>query len=318
MKIFVTGASGVVGRRVVPLLVQGGHAVTAVGRSQHKRTALERTGARVVDVNLFDASALRDAVQGQDVVVNLATHMPATTLRMVLPGAWRENDRIRREGSQNLVDAALAGGVGRFVQESFAPVYPDRGTDWITEDVPLEPVRYNRTVLDAERSAERFAASGRVGVVLRFAAFYGPDSRFLRELVGLVERGFAPMPGPESALVSSVSHDDAATAVVAALGVPSGTYNVTDDEPVTHREYFDALATTLGVAAPKLPPSWLAPLFGSPGRMLARSLRMSNRKLRAASDWTPKYPSVREGFRAVVAAMPRGAPDFRAQAGFRH
>ena len=112
-RIFVTGATGVIGRRVVPRLVAAGHAVAAVGRSPEKRAALERQGAAAVDVDLRDAAALRRALDGHAVVLNLATHMPPSTNRMLLPGAWRENDRVRREGSAALVDAALAAGVSR-------------------------------------------------------------------------------------------------------------------------------------------------------------------------------------------------------------
>jgi nucleoside-diphosphate-sugar epimerase len=106
------------------------------------------------------------------------------------------------------VDAAILEGVERFVQESFAPVYPDCGGRWIEENMPFQPVRYNQTVLDAERSAARFTDSGRIGVVLRFAAFYGPDSRLLLEVIRQVRRGRAPLPGSPKAYISSASHDE--------------------------------------------------------------------------------------------------------------
>jgi nucleoside-diphosphate-sugar epimerase len=296
MKVFLTGASGVVGRRVFPLLLNAGHQVTAIARTAEKRAALERMGVRIADVDLFSRRGLARAVAGHEVVINLATHMPRSTARMLLPGAWWENDRIRREGSANLVDAALAGGVQRFVQESFAPVYPGRAAAWIEETVPLQPAAYNRTIVDAERSVARFCASGRCGVVLRFALFYGPDSRFTAEIIRLVRHGLAPMPGAPGAFVSSISHDDAASAVVAALALREGAYNVCDDEPVTHREYFDSLAAALGVERARLPPAWTTRLFGPAGEILARSQRISNRKLRDAAGFYPRYPSVREGW----------------------
>src|SRR5262249_14894481 len=224
-------------------------------------------------------------------VINLATHMPSTGTRMFLPGAWSENDRIRRNGSAALVDSALNSGVKRFIQESFAPVYPDRGADWIDETTPIEPARYNRTIVDAESSAARFGASGGDHVILRFAAFYGPDSRFFEEIMQGVRRGLALIPGRADAFISSVAHDDAATATVAARGVPPGTYNVSDAEPVTHRELVDSLADALGVKHPRLPPAWIVALGGSLARMLARSLRISNEKLRQASGWMPAFPS---------------------------
>ena len=248
MRVFLTGATGVIGRRVLPLLVGLDHSVTAVVHRPQSRAEVERAGAAPVQVDLFARAAIQRAVAGHDAVINLATHLPAG-LRMFLPGAWTENDRIRRIASANLVDAAIAGGVTRFIQESFAPVYPDRGEAWIDERIPIAPVRYNRSVIDAERSAQRFSSGGRTGVVLRFAAFYGPDSWFSREL-----------------------------------------------------------AEALGVPAPKLAPPWMKYLFGSLGEMLARSLRISNRKLREECAWVPKYPTVREGWRAVAAAISASSP----------
>jgi 2-alkyl-3-oxoalkanoate reductase len=303
MRIFMTGATGVVGRRAVPLLVAAGHEVTAVGRSLEKRAALEKAGARPVEVNLFDAEAVRQAVAGHEVVIHLATHIPSSSMKMLMPGTWRENDRLRSVASKNLVDAALAGGVERYIQEAFAPVYADGGDAWIDETWPVKPVRYNRSVLDAERAAARFSESGRTGVVLRFGLFYGPDSAMVQDMIGVVRKGWAPVPGPPDGFVSAVSHDDAATAVVAALAVEAGIYNVVDDEPLRRRAYVSALADALGVSSPKLPPTWMAKLMGSLGEVLSRSQRISNRKLRAASDWKPKYPSVREGWRAVVAEL---------------
>jgi nucleoside-diphosphate-sugar epimerase len=303
MRIFLTGATGVVGTRALPLLRAQGHDVTALARRPEKRAAVEQLGARAVPLDLFDAPAVVRAIQGHDVVINLATHIPSPTYRMALPWAWRENDRIRRDASAMLADAAIAAGVQRFVQESFAPVYPDRGVGWIDETVPISPSRYNRTVADAERSAQRVTGAGATGVVLRFAFFYGPDSGATRDMVKAARKGRAGMPGRADAFMSAVSHDDAAAAVVAALDVPAGTYNVTDDEPLKRRDYFDALASALGVPPLKLMPSWVNRLMGSMGEMLNRSLRISNRKLRNASDWKPRYPSMREGWPATIREM---------------
>ena len=304
MQVLVTGATGVVGRRVVPLLVARAHRVKAIGHSKERLAALERAGAATARADLFDIASLTAAAAGCDAVINLATHMPPTSTRMLLPGAWAENDRVRRIGSANLVDAALSAGVKRFVQESFAPAYPDRGDRWIDEDTPLQPTRYNRTLLDAEASAARFTGESRgAGVVLRFGMFYGPDSRFLRDMAGIVRRGWVPIPGAPGAFVSPVSHDDAASAAVAALELGPGTYNVVDDEPVTRRAFFDTFAAALGVPAPKFPPHWAVHLLGTTGELLSRSLRISNRKLRGASAWSPKFPSVRDGWAAVVSAL---------------
>jgi len=306
VRVFVTGGTGVVGRRAVPMLIAAGHEVTAAGRSRERLAALERAGARTLALDLFDRAAVERAVAGQEVVVNLATHIPPSSTRMMLPGAWRENDRIRREGSALLAESALAAGASRFVQESFAPIYEDGGAAWLDERAPVRAVRYNRTVLDAERSGASVAERGRVGVVLRFAGFYGPDAHQMRDMLKLVRAGVAPLPGAADAYASLVSHDDAASAVVAALALPSGTYNVCDDEPLTRRELADAFADAFGLRRPKLLPAWTVALMGSLGELLARSERLSNRKLRSFG-WAPRWPSVRQGFRAVAEEWEREA-----------
>lgn len=299
LRILFTGATGVVGHHAVPMLASAGHRVTALGRSPASRAALAAQGADPIALDLFDAAAVRQAVQGHDVVVNLATHIPATAFRMMLPWEWRENDRLRRDASAILADAARAAGVTRFIQESFAPVYAEAGPRWIDESWPQDAASNTRTVLDAERSAERFAGGGGVGVILRFAGFYGPDA-FLRDMLGVVRRGWAPLPGAAAAYWSSVSHHDAAAAVVAALALPAGAYNVCDDEPLTRRDWVDSLAAALGARSPRMLPGWLEALGGSKMALLGRSQRMSNAKLKAATDWSPRWPSARDGLRAAV------------------
>ncbi len=299
MRIFLTGATGVIGRRAAPALVAAGHEVTAVGRTPEKRAALERGGARAVEVDLFDAAAVRDAVAGHDVVVNLATAIPPGN-RAMLPGAWRENDRIRTEASSNLVDAALAAGAARFVQESFAPMYAGAGDAWIHEDSTLDPAPHSRSTLDAEASTARFTSGGGAGVVLRFGFFYGPDGSFAEDMIRAVRRGVAPTIGHQDDFVASIHHDDAGAAVVAALAVPAGIYNVVDDQPMRRRAHFNAMADALRVARPRVPPAWLAGVTGSLGKTLSRSLRVSNRKFKEASGWAPRYPSAREGWRAAA------------------
>ena len=285
-------------------MLRAGHDVTAMLHSRRgSAEAVERSGAKTVTADLLDFDSLLRAVDGQEAVINLATHIPPSTFLMFLPAAWHENDRVRRDGSANLAKAAAQVGARRFVQESFAPVYPDRGDQWIHETDSIEPSSHNRTVADAEQSAERFCQSGGAGVVLRFAAFYGPDARQLTDLVRFARLGFAPLPGPSESYLSSISHDDAAAAVMTALHVPPGIYNVGDDDPVTHRDYVKALADALHLTRPlKLPPPWAVALAGPVGKLLARSLRISNMKLRN-EGWAPKYRSVREGFLATLAEM---------------
>ena len=305
-RIFIAGATGVMGRRVVPCLVQAGYKVSAVGRSPKARQLLADAGAIPVEVNLFDPVAVRQTLAGQEVVINLTTSIPSTA-RMFLPGAWRMNDQVRRLVSANLVAAALTNGTARYIQESFAPIYPDYGERWIDENTPVQPVKYNRTVLDAEAAAARFSQGGGAAVILRFAFFYGPDSAVTRQTISSVRHGFAPVFGAPQAYFASISHDDAASAVVAALELPGGVYNVAEDDPFTRREYVDTLARELGARPPRLLPGWVAKMTGSMGEMLQRSLRISNRKLKAASNWAPRYPNMVTGWPAVLAALKQGS-----------
>lgn len=136
MKVFVAGATGVIGRRLVPLLVESGASVTGVARSPVKAEGLRKQGAVAVELNLFNPADVEVAVAGHDIVINVATSIPSGS-RIFMPGAFNENGRIRREASQNLASAAIATRARRFIQESFAPVYPDRADEWIDESVQI-------------------------------------------------------------------------------------------------------------------------------------------------------------------------------------
>jgi nucleoside-diphosphate-sugar epimerase len=298
-RIFVTGATGVVGAHALPLLLSYGHDVTALGRSPEKRAHLQALGVRAIELDTFDVTATRRALDGITTVINLATHMPSSSLQMMLRWKWRENDLIRREGSAALVQAALAAGVQRFIQESFAPIYEDGGDKWIDERWPLRPAPYNRTTLDAERSATHFTEKGGAGIVVRFAGFYGPDA-MMREVIGVVKKGYSPLPGAPSAYWSSVAHEDAASAVVALIGAPAGAYNVSDDMPLTRAEYGAAVANAIGAKPPKPMPRILVALGGKTMELLSRSQRVTNAKLKATTGWSPKWPSAREGVRAAI------------------
>ena len=302
MRILVAGATGVVGRRLIPQLVRAGHEVTAVVRSSAKARAVEAQGAVPLQIDLFDPFVVERTTRGTDAIINLATSIPPSS-RAALPWAWRENTRVRRHVSANLAHAALANDVKTFIQESFAPIYADGGDAWLDEDAPIKPASYNRALLDAEDAVRRFTAHASApcaGIVLRFGLFYGGDSSFTQDMIRAVRKGIAVAFGDSRGYVSSISHDDAASAVAAALGVSSGTFNVVDDEPLRRRDYYDAIASAIGAPPPRFPPRWLWRLFGSIGETLARSQRISNARFKAASGWAPRYRSAREGFAALV------------------
>lgn len=298
MKIFVAGATGVLGRRVVPQLVADGHDVTAVARGAVKAAALRGQGAAPVTVDLFDAAAVTAAVADHEAVVNLATAIPST-MQMARTAAWDVTSRLRTEGARNLVDAALATGAARYVQEALGFVYADHGAAWIDEDATLHPPKYAAAVEAAEAHTRRFDAGPGTGVVLRFGLFYSADSSQTRDMAGMIRRGLMPMPGRDAGYQPWVHVDDAAAAVVAALAAPGGAYNAVEDEPLTNAAQADVLGAVVGRRV-RRPPAWLAM---GPMVLGTRSQRVSNRRLRAATGWRPAFPSRRTGWPAVLAAV---------------
>lgn len=302
MRVFVAGATGVLGGRAVPLLVQAGHDVTALARTPAKAEQLRAVGATPVRVDLFDADTVMSAVKGHEVVCNLATHIPPMS-KAAWPRAMAENDRIRTEGSRHLVDAALKGGARRYVQESIVFMYADHGHQWIFEDSLIEVPPYIRSALDAEGQARRFTESGADGVVLRFGLFYGPGSIHTDAIVKAATWRLGALLGDKRGYFSMVNLDDAARAVVAALSVPAGIYNVVEDEPLTRAEQLAALAKAVGVRRLWSPPRFVLAMGGESVRALSRSQRVSNRRFKHESGWVPRYPSVREGWPATVAAI---------------
>lgn len=291
-----------IGRRLIPLLIDAGSEVTAVARTSSKAALLTKLGATPVTVDLFDPAAVEEAVAGHHTVINIATKIPSG-MKVLLPGAFNENIRIRREASQNLAAGAIAARAQRFIQESFAPAYPDRGDEWIDESVAIQPASYLESVKDAESAADEFTKSGGAGVVLRFSMFYGPDSSLTVDIVKAIRNGIAPVFGGPDGYMSSLWTDDAATAVFSALKVPAGVYNVTDNEPMRRGEALSLLASALGAKAPRMPPRWVTALSGSIGDTLGRSLRLSNAKFRQASGWTPTVPTVRMGWKVLIDEM---------------
>jgi nucleoside-diphosphate-sugar epimerase len=302
MKVFVTGATGAIGRHVVPALIARGHTVTALARTPEKAAALSAQGATAVSVSLFERSALAEALAGHDTVANLATAIPPMT-RFTSAKAWQPNHRIRTEGSAAVADAALAAGVGRLVQESVCMLYHDRGSEWIDEDTPVDPFPIARSNIAAETNAHRFADAGGTGIVLRFGLFYGPGAAHSEQMFGQARHHVGFVIGRGDNYVSSIHLADAAAAVISALDAPSGTYNVVDDQPLTMRDYADALAKAAGKALWLRVPGRAAGLFGDRLTSLARSLRVSNARFRGATGWAPRYPSAREGWLATAGAL---------------
>ena len=286
-EIVITGSTGVIGRRAVREVLAAGHRVRGVTRSARGRERLESLGARAVEADVFDAASLRRAFDGADAVLNLLTHVPSAD-RMADLSAWEENDRLRTEASATIARAAQAARVQRLVQESIAFVYADGGDAWLDEDAPVAGGGITTTALTAEQNTgELFDGDT---VVLRFGLFMGPDSGSTRAALEAARGGTSIAVGPPGAYRPTLWLDDAAAAIAAALRAPAGTYNVADTDPPTNAEIDTALAAAVGVEAlrPRTPRS------GPPERQpdhrgpLARSQRVSSRRLRDASGWAPR------------------------------
>lgn len=298
MRVAVTGATGVIGRRVIPRLVADGHDVTAIVRPDSKHHPAG--GSREVHASLFDRSQLAAAFARQDAVINLATHIPTAMTAMMFRSGWRENDRIRSEGARNVSDVASDAGTRIVIQESFGLAYPSMGDAWVDEQVPLAPAANCMTVPDAEAAVAAFTKRGGRGVALRFAGLYGPDASQTLLMAKSVSWHWVPLPGKPSSYLSSLSHDDAATAVVAALSAPAGVYNVADSVPMKRKAFFDVIAATLHVRSPHFLPEWTAAFMGIVGPVLTRSIRLSNDKFRQATGWAPSAPSAADGLPPAI------------------
>lgn len=297
MRVFVAGATGVLGTAAVRRLVSSGHEVTGIARGDEKRRRLYTLGAESVPVDLFDASAMRAAIEGHDVVCNLATRIPSG-LGALRAKAWRENDRIRTEGSAILAKAAADCGALRLIQEAIALVYADAGQDWVTEKSTVAASAFTTSSLAATTNAMGFADQYRFAVVLRFGTFYGADALTHWQLER-VRRGKPVLSGDPAGYISPITIEDAAAAVVAALAAPTGIYNVAG-QPAHRAEWARALGTAAGVdGSAKFFPPLTNRLLGKRAEVVGRSLRISSDAFHAATGWRART-ELAEGFAPAV------------------
>jgi nucleoside-diphosphate-sugar epimerase len=305
MKILVAGATGVVGRRLVPQLVQAGHSVLGTSRDPAGAAALAQLGAHGAIVDAFDSQQLRALMRAErpDVIIDQLTSLPTSIDARKIDTQLAVNDRLRVEGTRNLLEAARAGGVRRVIAQSYAPVYAPRG-GWVkTEADELylnAPRPYRRTVLAVHSLEAAVLESDDVeGVVLRYGYLYGPGTAYASDgsYAQLVRTGRFPIAGPGRGVWSFVHVDDAAAAAVLALSAPSGIYNITDDEPAPLGEWLPQYAQALGAPAPRHVPLFLARLLG--GRYLVfladEQRGASNAKARRELGFEPRFPTWRTG-----------------------
>ena len=303
MRVFVAGASGAIGARLVPQLVQRGHEVIGTSRSPKKAERLRALGAEPVALDLLDPDAVRKAMAAAepDAIVHQATALTGESDLKHFDKTFAQTNRLRTEGTDALLAAGRSAGVNRFVVQSYAGwPYARVGGPVKTEEDPLdpEPAAEMRKTLAAIRHLEA-AVLAEGGIVLRYGGFYGsPDDPQLE----LVRKRQFPLVGDGGGVWSFVHLDDAASATVLALERgKTGIYNIVDDDPAPVREWLPALATVLEAKPPRKVPRWLARLVaGESGVVLMTESRgASNVKAKAELGWTLRYPSWRQGFRAA-------------------
>jgi nucleoside-diphosphate-sugar epimerase len=303
MRVFVAGGTGTLGRPTIGRLRAAGHEVRALARTPERGAILRTLGAEPVIGDLFDLQGMTAAVEGCEAVFHLATRIPPPS-RMRKLAAWRDNDRLRSQGASVLVSAALAAKARIYVQESIAFLYQSRGDEQLFETAPIDAPQPLASARDAERETARFSARGGQGVVLRFGLFYGPEAPSTLATIRLARLRLFPIIGAGDQYVSAIHVDDAAAATVAALAAPAGIYTVVDDEPLPMREYAAALTDAFGFRPAFHLPLWLARVvLGAGFEPLTRSQRVNNTMFKAVASWTPRHPSVRQGWRAVASAL---------------
>jgi nucleoside-diphosphate-sugar epimerase len=310
MKVFVAGATGAIGKRLVPMLVENGHEVVGMARSRPE--LVEELGARPVVADALDRDALVRAVveAAPDVIVHQLTAISASSSMRNIDREFEQTNRLRTEGTDNLLAAARAAGVRRFVAQSFGGwPYTREGGPVKSEDDPLDPhpPKSFRQTLGAIKHLERAVtgAKGIEGIVLRYGGFYGPGTSLApgeAHFEAVRKRRF-PVVGDGAGVWSFTHIDDAAAATLAAIerGRP-GVYNVCDDEPAPVREWLPELAKTLGAKPPMRVPRWLGRVLGGEAAavMMTEVRGASNAKAKRELGWEPRHASWREGFGSAV------------------
>jgi nucleoside-diphosphate-sugar epimerase len=312
MRVFVAGASGAIGRRLLPLLIAGGHHVTGHTTTPVKADLIRRTGSEAVVADGLDPAAMRSIVLAAkpDVIVHEMTSLAGATDLRNFDSVFAQSNRLRTEGLDILLAAARESGVSRIVVQSYCGwPYARTGGPIKSEDDPLDsdPPRRQRQTLRAIIRLESTVAQAQdiAGVVLRYGALYGPGIGMLDSWVrNQISRRRMPLIGAADGWWSFLHVDDAAAATAIAVGhSATGLFNIVDDEPAPVREWLPALASFLGARSPGRVPKWLARLLAGEviTTMMTEMRAGSNAKAAGRLGWRPAYASWRQGFVEALA-----------------
>jgi nucleoside-diphosphate-sugar epimerase len=312
MRVFVAGATGAVGSRLIPLLVSAGHSVLGLTRTPGKAETIRRAGADVAVVDALDGVAVRQAVIGAkpDVIVHEMTALSGVSDLRRFDRVFALTNRLRTEGLDHLLVAAKQAGTRRVVVQSFGGwPFARTGGPVKTEKDPLDPdpPKQLRRTLDAIRYLESktTGAFEGEGLVLRYGTFYGPGTGMLdRSVIDQLRRRRVPLIGDANGWWSFLHIDDAAAATAIAIerGAP-GIYNIVDDEPAPVRDWLPALAALVGAKPPLRLPKWLGRLIAGDHivTMMTETRAGSNAKAKRDLSWRPAHASWRQGFVEVLA-----------------
>ena len=309
MRVFVAGATGAIGKQLVPRLVAAGHEVHGTTRSESKRSMLDEMGAVPVVADILDADQVVAAVgkAQPEVIVHQATSLAGWGMRSLKRGAALTN-RLRIEGTDHLLSAGQAVGVRRFVAQSNYALYQRTGGPVKSEEDPLDPAPPGklRVGLAAIRHLEDalVGATWTEGIALRYGGFYGPGTNLTPggELFEMIRKRRFPLIGGGGGVWSFVHIADAAEATVAAVEHGSrGVYNIVDDDPATVAEWLSELTHMLNGKKPRRMPRFILRMVAGEGGvvMMTDARGASNAKARRELDWSPVYPSWRQGFAAI-------------------
>jgi 2-alkyl-3-oxoalkanoate reductase len=323
MRVFVAGATGAIGRRLVPLLVANGHEVTAMSRAAYKAGEIRELGATPAIADLLDRHAVLHAVAQArpEAVVHQVTALANMKSLRRFDAEFAATNRLRTCGLDNLLAAALATGARRFIAQSYTNwTNAPEGDSVKDETDPLDPnpPRWQRRTLAAIEYLERTVTevSEIVGIALRYGNLYGPGTSLGPDgtMVRAVRRRRFPIAGDGAGVWSFCHVDDAAQAALLALtrGAP-GVYNITDDEPAPVSVWLPELARIVGAEPPHRVPAWLGRLvLGEAGlSMMTRSRGSSNQRAKRVLGWSPRYSSWRSGFRHELRALAADRPELR-------
>jgi 2-alkyl-3-oxoalkanoate reductase len=308
MRVFLSGATGVLGRRAAKLLLANDYTVVGLSRSEANTRWLAEQGVEPRQGDLFNAAQMQELTADCDAILHLATAIPTKT-RATLAD-WAMNDRIRREGTQVLTTAAAHNQCKLYLQQSVTFLYGDQKGEWVNEETPIttQLSAVLRSAVDMEQIIQNKVEREQLpAVILRFGMFYCHDAAHTQGMFAGVRKSAYPVIGSGDNYWNIIQVDDAAAAILSVLNnytaaLPYRVFNVCDDEPVTYQTLLNFVAHTLNARKPMRLPVFLARLLlGSDTvEYLLASMRCQNQRLKEVIGWQPHYPTYREGYQAEI------------------